>query len=116
MKQNYEGSCHCGKVRFATQLDPAEAMVCDCSICSKKGSIVVKVEESDFRLMTPLSDLSEYTFNKHIARHYFCPTCGIHTFNRPRTTPELWAVNIRCLADVDIAAIEPRRVSGSQLD
>ena len=116
MKQSYQGSCHCGSVRFSTELDLDEAIVCDCSICTRKGSIVVKVEEPDFELMTPLDDLSVYTFNKHIARHYFCPTCGIHTFNRPRTAPDLWAVNIRCLADVDIASVEPRPVSGSKLD
>jgi len=116
MKQNYEGRCHCGKVRFRTELDLDDAIVCDCSICTNKGSIVVKVDENDFELMTPLGDMSVYTFNKHIAKHYFCPNCGIHTFNRPRTAPELWAVNIRCLSDVDIASVEPRRVFGSQLD
>ena len=116
MKQNYEGRCHCGAVRFSTHLDLDEAIVCDCSICTRKGSIVVRVEEADFELTTPIDELSLYTFNKGIAKHYFCPTCGIHAFHRPRSYPELWAINIRCLVGVDVAGVEPRPVFGSKLD
>lgn len=116
MKRDYEGRCHCGSVRFRARLDTGDAMVCDCSICTRKGSVFVRVAEDDFELLTPLEEMSLYTFNKHIAKHYFCPTCGIHPFNRPRSYPDLWAVNIRCLDGVDIAEIEPRRVFGSKLD
>ena len=38
---------------------------------------MVRVAESDFELLSPISELGLYTFNKHIAKHYFCPTCGI---------------------------------------
>ena len=116
MKKNYEGACHCGKVCFRTALDLAESIVCDCSICVKKGSIVVRVKDADFDLSSSLVDLSLYTFNKNIARHYFCPECGMHPFHRPRSYPELWAVNIRCLKGVDIDDVEPRQVFGSELD
>ena len=116
MKQSFEGSCHCGKVRFEVDLDPTDALVCDCSICTKKGVIIGRVSEAQFRLQTPLDELALYQFNKRIAKHYFCPVCGIHTFNRPRSAPELWAVNIRCLAGVDLAALTPKQVHGSQLD
>lgn len=116
MKKKFDGSCHCGKVRFEVELDPAEAVVCDCSICTKKGAIIGRVSEADFHLLTPLEDMTLYQFNKRIAKHHFCPVCGIHTFNRPRSAPELWAVNIRCLPDVDLAALIPKQVHGSRLD
>lgn len=116
MKQTYEGHCHCKSVRFAARLDPAEAIICDCSICVKKGSIVVRIEEDDFELLSSVEALSVYTFNKHIAKHYFCPTCGCHPFHRPRSNPHLWAVNLRCLAGVDVADVDPRPVFGSKLD
>jgi len=116
MKQWFDGSCHCGSVRFAAELDPADAVVCDCSICTKKGVVIGRVAESQFRLDTPLEDLTLYQFNKRIARHYFCPICGIHTFNRPRSAPDLWAVNLRCLAGIDVTTLAPRQVHGSQLD
>jgi len=116
MKQHFEGSCHCGKVRFDVELDPQDAVVCDCSICSKKGAVIGRVNEDQFHLHTPLDQLSLYQFNKRIAKHYFCPSCGIHTFNRPRSAPELWAVNLRCLSGIDVAALTPKIVHGSQLD
>jgi hypothetical protein len=116
MKQTYEGSCHCGRVRFRAQLDLAECVVCDCSVCTKKGTIANRVDEVDFELLTPLDELQLYTFNKHIARHYFCAKCGIHPFHRPRSNPALWAVNIRCLEGVQLAAIEPKPIFGSKLD
>lgn len=116
MKQDYDGSCHCGAVRFRTHLDTDDAFACDCSVCTKKGSVVVRVDEANFDLLTPLEDLTEYTFNKHVAKHYFCPRCGIHTFNRPRSYPELWAINLRCLNGVDINTLDVRPVFGSKLD
>ena len=116
MKQSYEGSCHCESTRFRVRLDIDDAIVCDCSICSKKGSIVVKVDDEEFELLTQPGELSLYTFHTHVAQHYFCPTCGIHPFHRPRSYPDLWAVNIRCLRGVDVGAIEPRQVFGSKLD
>ncbi len=77
---------------------------------------MVRVNDTCFQLMTSIDELSLYTFNKHIAKHYFCPTCGVHPFHRPRSYPDLWAVNIRCLVGVEIAEVEPRRVYGSKLD
>ncbi len=77
---------------------------------------MVRVAESDFELLSPISELGLYTFNKHIAKHYFCPTCGIHAFHRPRSYPELWAVNIRCLVGVDVSSVVPSQVFGSKLD
>ena len=63
-----------------------------------------------------LEDAQLAEFNKRIAKHYFCPVCGIYTFHRPRTAPELWGVNVRCLEGVDLDAIEIKQVHGSQLD
>jgi hypothetical protein len=114
--QSYEGGCHCGAVRFRARLDLDEAIVCDCSICRKKGSIAVRIADADFELQTPVEELGLYQFNKRIACHYFCPACGIHPFHRPRSYPELWAVNIRCLDGMDVGGVEPRRVFGSKMD
>jgi hypothetical protein len=116
LKQSFEGSCHCQSVKFRASVDLAESIVCDCSICTMKGSILNRVEESDFELLTPLEELSLYTFNKHIAKHYFCPKCGVHPFNRPRSKPKMWAVNVRCLDGVQIDAVKPKPVFGSKLD
>jgi hypothetical protein len=61
-----------------------------------------------------VEELSLYTFHTHTARDYFCPTCGIQPFRRPRTDPSVWTVNVRCLEGVDVDAIPVRRVFGSE--
>ena len=111
----YLGSCHCGRVRFTvdTQIDYVRA--CDCSICRRRGALIHRVEEQDLQLLTPLEDLSTYRFHTRQATDYFCPTCGILPFRRPRTAPHLWAINVRCLEDIDLDSLRVERVNGSRL-
>jgi hypothetical protein len=67
-------------------------------------------------MLTPLEDLAVYTFNTKTARDYFCPTCGILPFRRPRTAdPAVWGINVRCLEGVDLGAIPVKPVFGSKL-
>lgn len=112
----YQGSCHCGRVRFEVSVMLDHVRVCDCSICKRRGALIHRVEEQHFRMLTPIEDLTVYTFNTRTARDYFCPTCGILPFRRPRTAaPGVWGVNVRCLEGVDIDAIPIKRVFGSKL-
>jgi hypothetical protein len=101
------GGCHCGGVRFEAALPAAvEAQTCTCSICAKTGFIHVIVPESRFRLTKGAERLTEYTFNTHTARHLFCSTCGVKSFYRPRSNPDGWSVNARCLDDTEGLTIE----------
>jgi hypothetical protein len=114
--KTYRGSCHCGKVRFEVDADLDHVRLCDCSVCRKRGALTHRVEEPCFRLLTPLDELSVYQWHTRTARDYFCPACGVLPFRRPRTAPHLWAVNVRCLDDVDLSAITVQPVYGSRLD
>src|SRR6185503_5576783 len=116
MKQTYRGTCHCGRVKFEVDADIDHVRVCDCSICRRRGALLHRVAESDLRLLTPLDDLTLYQWNTRTAKDYFCPVCGILPFRRPRTAPEKWSVNIRCLDGVDMSAIPLKYVHGSKLN
>jgi len=104
------GGCHCGAVRFEAALPGLiEAQACNCSICARTGFVHVIVPESRFRLVRGGETLTTYTFNTGVAQHLFCRVCGIKSFYRPRSNPDGWSVNARCLDDaegLDIA-IEP---------
>ena len=63
-----------------------------------------------------METLSSYQWGTMTARDYFCPTCGILPFRRPRTAPGMWGVNVRCLEDVDLNAMPIKYVHGSKLD
>ena len=94
----FPGGCHCGAVRFEADVEPgAEAQACNCSMCAKLGFIHLIVPESRFRLLQGEDNLTLYTFNTGVAQHYFCTTCGVKSFYRPRSNPDGWSVNLRCL-------------------
>ena len=94
------GGCHCGAVRFEAAL-PArvEAQACNCSMCEKVGFIHVIVPQSRFRMTEGEDRLTRYTFGTHTAVHLFCAVCGVKSFYRPRSNPDGWSVNARCLDD-----------------
>ena len=96
------GGCHCGAVRFEAALPAVvDAQSCNCSICEKTGFVHMIVPESRFRLTTPDDALTTYTFNTGVAKHLFCKVCGIKSFYRPRSNPDGWSVNARCLDAVE---------------
>ena len=112
----YQGSCHCGAVKFEVDIDGKSVRVCDCSICFKRGALNVRVEEDKLRIKTPREDMSLYQWHTKTAKDYFCPKCGILPFRRPRTAPSLWTVNVRCLDDIGVSNWEIEPVYGRQLD
>ena len=95
----YQGSCHCGAVRFEIDTDLDRAIQCNCSICSKKGALHHRVSAGRFRLLAGREALSLHQFGTRTASHWFCRHCGIHPFSNPRLDPEATSVNIRCLDD-----------------
>ena len=97
----YSGGCHCGAVRFQVSVHRPEVYDCNCSICRKKGFLHLIVPPEQFTLLKGADALSTYTFNTGIAKHTFCRICGIHAFYRPRSHPNAYDVNVRCL-DEDV--------------
>lgn len=106
------GSCHCGAIPFEIDTDFPELTTCDCSICSRKNAVMVKVHESAFRLLEGNSALREYRFHTMTARHFFCGTCGIYPFHRKRVTPDYVGINVFCLDDFNSAGIPVRATIG----
>ena len=72
----YHGSCHCGAIRFRAEGAIGQVIECNCSMCSRKGSLLWFVARKDFALEIPENDVSTYLFNKHVIEHKFCGKCG----------------------------------------
>jgi hypothetical protein len=107
-----QGGFHCGRVRFRVTADLDRVTDCNCSICSKKGFLHLIVAPAQFELISGRDDLTTYTFNTGVAKHTFCKVCGIHPFYVPRSDPDKIDINVRCLDDVDPAAIATKRLDG----
>jgi hypothetical protein len=100
------GGCHCGRVRFEVEaMAEINATECNCSICVKSGYLHLIVPKSRFRLIQGAEFLSTYTFNTGVARHFFCKICGIKAFYVPRSNPDGYSVNVRCLEPETISKV-----------
>jgi hypothetical protein len=94
------GGCHCGAVRFEVQTpDTIEVEDCNCSMCARTGFLHIIVPASRFRPLQGAEQLAAYTFNTGAAKHLFCAVCGVKSFYIPRSNPDGYSVNLRCLDD-----------------
>ncbi|MEO8005473.1 MAG: GFA family protein [Betaproteobacteria bacterium] len=110
----YKGSCHCGQVAFEVDGMLGGATACNCSMCQRKGSLMWFVPRESLTLLTPDDIASTYTFNTHVIKHRFCPSCGVHLFGEG-VDPEgnaIAAVNIRCLEDIELEHIPVSHYDG----
>lgn len=113
----YQGSCHCGKIAFEAEGELTGAMACNCSMCSRKGSLLWFVPREQMRLLSSEEDIGTYTFKKHVIKHRFCPTCGIHPYGEgidPKGNP-IAAINIRCLEGIDLERVPVQQFDGRSL-
>jgi hypothetical protein len=110
--QTYEGGCHCKRVRFRVMADLSDVSECNCSICTKKGFLHLIVPRDRFELLNGRDNLTTYEFNTKVAKHIFCKTCGIHAFYVPRSDPDKFDVNVRCLNGIDLTTVKPRPFDG----
>lgn len=102
-KYEYHGGCHCQDIRFKIKLDESvestEITLCNCSMCEKTGYLHLIIPKHQFTFNSNWNNLSNYQFNKKIAKHYFCKNCGIKSFYQPRSHPDCLSINARCLDD-----------------
>ncbi len=92
-------------------------MACNCSICSKKGHLLTFVKPEQFSLLSGKEALTDYQFNQKVIHHLFCSVCGVGSFSRGvgPDGQEMYAVNARCLDDVDLAALPVTHFDGKHL-
>lgn len=110
----YKASCHCGAIAFEVEGEIKAALACNCSLCQRKGSLLWFMPLAALKLLTPASALSTYTFNKHVIKHHFCKTCGIHPYGEgvdPKGNT-MAAINIRCIEDIDLESIPVQHYDG----
>jgi hypothetical protein len=126
VRQSYDGSCHCGAVRFRVTADIDHLRICDCSICRKRGAFIHRVADNDLQMLTPLDGMTLYEWGSRTAKDYFCPICGILPFRRPSLPTqqeqmsgvrpfEGWAVNTRCLEGFDPGTVKKIAIHGSRV-
>jgi len=112
----FHGSCHCGNVTFTVDAEPpSQALSCNCSHCRRKGMLLAFFPTDKFTLDSGEASLRSYKFNTHRIEHRFCADCGTQPFAiavSPDGTPTR-AVNLRCVPDIDLNALELQHYNGA---
>jgi len=109
MMRTYQGSCHCGAVRFEADVDLAHGTLrCNCSFCLKIRCWAVMAKPEAFRLLAGEGEMNVYQFGAKNEHHYFCKHCGVRPYgvgNSPRYGV-FYGVNVASLdgvGDEDLA-------------
>ena len=113
----HKGSCHCGAVAYEVEGDVQGVIMCNCSMCHRKGAPLWFVPRANLRFKQGEGALKDYLFRKHIIKHRFCPTCGIHTHGESsdRQGNPMAAINLRCIEGVDLEKLEIKPFDGRAL-
>lgn len=102
-----EGGCHCGRIAYEAEVDPATAAICNCTDCqTMSGSAfrtVVFCQSADFRLLR--GELKAYlktaeSGNQRIQA--FCPDCGTHIYaSAPGDGPKVMSLRVGAIRQRD---------------
>jgi hypothetical protein len=83
-----DGGCHCGKIRFEAEVDPAKVLICHCTDCQTlSGSAfrtVAPTNENTFKLLFGTLRVYVKTGDSGNKREQsFCPDCGTPIYSAP---------------------------------
>lgn len=76
------------------------------------GFLHLIVPASRFRLLRGADEITTYTFNTGTAKHLFCRHCGIKSYYVPRSNPDGYSINARCLDPATIEAMHVESFDG----
>lgn len=109
MIPTHKATCHCGAVELAIDWTDGIGNMrrCDCSMCRRKGAIMVTAIVGTLEVVKGADMLSLYTFNTDTAKHYFCSNCGIYTHHQRRSNPNEFGVNAGCVEGLVMSDLEP---------
>lgn len=108
-----KGGCHCGAITWEAETDDDVVIdECNCSMCQSIGFLHLIIPKSKFRLLSGEEHITTYTFNTGVAKHLFCKVCGVKSFYVPRSNPDGYSLNLRCMDRTQFASIEIRPFDG----
>jgi hypothetical protein len=94
-----DGGCHCGKIRYEAEIDPAKVAICHCTDCQTlSGSAfrtVVPAPKEGFRLLSGTPKVYVKTAesgNKRVQA--FCADCGSPIYSSAVENPPVYSIRL----------------------
>ena len=98
--KEYFGGCHCGDIKFKFYANKTiEIWKCNCSICRMLDYEHLFIKHDHFKIIEGNELLADYAFGSKKAKHFFCKRCGIKSFYQPRSHPDSFSVNLKCVVE-----------------
>jgi hypothetical protein len=107
-----EGSCHCGRIAYEAEVDPAAVGICHCTDCQMlTGSayrVSVPAPAGTFRLLSGEPKVYVKTADSGNKRaHAFCPDCGSPIYAAALKDTPTYSLRVGALRQK--AELPPRR-------
>jgi hypothetical protein len=97
-----EGACHCGRIRFEAQIDPAAVRLCHCTDCQTLSGTAYRVNvdapADSFRLLSGQPRIYIKTAESGNQRaQAFCPDCGSPIYAAAAQDPRSYSLRVGAL-------------------
>jgi hypothetical protein len=96
-----DGACHCGRVSFTAQIDPARVMVCHCSDCQVlSGAPFRAVAVAPYDSLVLRGETKSYVKvaeSGNPRAQVFCPECGTPLFATAAQNPTSVVIRLGCV-------------------
>ena len=89
--KTFTGGCHCGAVRYEVTGSLDKVISCNCSICEKRGLLLIFAAADQFKLLSGADKLADYQFNKKVIHHNSAANAASNpSRTAPRPAPARW--------------------------
>ena len=96
-----DGRCHCGRIRFEGDVDPASVGLCHCSDCQTlTGSAfraTVRAPAASFKLSGAPRTYVKTADSGNRRVHAFCGDCGTPIYAAPAENPDSYSLRVGTL-------------------
>jgi hypothetical protein len=95
------GSCHCGKVSYTAEIDPAKVVICHCTDCQKLSGAafraIVPAAIEDFHVTGATKTYIKVADSGTRRAQVFCPECGTPLYGSAAENPTAVVIRLGCV-------------------
>jgi len=113
--QTFQGSCHCGNVKYQLGKAPEWLVSCNCSICRRIGALWTHAETSDVILNYEKGATIAYIWGDKTLSIHSCKNCGCttHWESLDQEQHSRMGLNFRMCSDHELSDYRVRHFDGA---